>query len=444
MYYIIENYDQLEKFFSYDLSSVYMEIITNNDDYHYVLSDPSLIYIRPITAKKGYIVSINHTESFSLDFENVRNLIVSAVKNIYTSDVKKILYFLNIRKKCNCIKTMYFLKTGEVFKQNKYDTVAHNFYYSNYRDIKNINNIIPISKHYEKYENIYSSFKIDTDLIKEKYYTFYSTFANYVFMEIEKNGLTVNEEFMRLVNLKNPEFSVRGNKIYTNYNMFTSAGRPSNAFNSLNFTSFPKKGEVRRNILGSNDYLVEYDYSSYHIKILANMIGYEFPEQDVHSFLGKYYFEKDKLSTQEYEESKQLTFKLLYTDSINEAVKNIPFFSEIKDFRDKLWETYEKDGYIRTHITGRPINNIENKNQLLPYLMQFYETERNILIIKELLDYLKDKKTKMVLYTYDSFLFDYSKKDGKILLETIENILSQENYPVSIKYGNNYSNMNNL
>lgn len=445
MYYIIENSNQLEKFFSYDLSSVYLEIITNNDNYHYVLSEPSLIYIRPIYAKKGYILSIDHTESFSLDFNEVLEFLESKVGTIYTTDVKKLLYFLRFKKEYNCIKTLHFLKTGETLKEEKYDTVAHNFYYSNYRNIKNINNIIPISKHYEKYENIYSSFKIDSDMVKEKYYKFYSFFANFIFCQIEKNGLTVQrEEFIKLTNPKNPDFSLLGDKVHTYYNLFTLAGRPSNSFNNINFSSFPKNGEIRNNILSSNDLLVEYDYSSYHIKILANIIGYDFPESDVHSFLGKCYFEKEELTNQEYEESKQLTFKLLYTDSINEAVKNIPFFSQIKDFRDQLWDKYQKEGYIKTHITGRPIKNITNKNQLLPYMMQFYETERNILIIKELLDYLKGKKTKLVLYTYDSFLFDYSKKDGMIVLENIEKILSQEGYPVSIKYGKNYSNMSNI
>jgi hypothetical protein len=48
--------------------------------------------------------------------------------------------------------------------------------------------------------------------------------------------------------------------------------------------------------------------------------------------------------------------------------------------------------------------------------------------------YLKDKKTKLVLYTYDAFLFDYAEEDGNILPELI-NILE---YPVSIKQGTSY------
>ena len=39
--------------------------------------------------------------------------------------------------------------------------------------------------------------------------------------------------------------------------------------------------------------------------------------------------------------------------------------------------------------------------KLMNYVMQSLETSRNILILKEVLRYLKDKKSKIVLYTYD-------------------------------------------
>ena len=45
---------------------------------------------------------------------------------------------------------------------------------------------------------------------------------------------------------------------------------------------------------------------------------------------------------------------------------------------------------------------------------------RKILLIQE---YLLDKKTKLVLYGYDSFLFDFSKQDGVETLKEIKRIL---------------------
>jgi len=76
-----------------------------------------------------------------------------------------------------------------------------------------------------------------------------------------------------------------------------------------------------------------------------------------------------------------------------------------------------------------------NPQKLMNYLMQSLETSRNVLILKDVLRYLQNKKTKVVLYTYDSLLFDFSKEDGKDTLEELQNILeSGKKYPVKFKY----------
>ena len=78
-----------------------------------------------------------------------------------------------------------------------------------------------------------------------------------------------------------------------------------------------------------------------------------------------------------------------------------------------------------------------NPAKLMNYLMQSLETSRNILILKEVLRFLKDKKTKVVLYTYDSVLFDFSKEE-KNILDDLENVLSEDGkYPVKFKFSEN-------
>ena len=52
-------------------------------------------------------------------------------------------------------------------------------------------------------------------------------------------------------------------------------------------------------------------------------------------------------------------------------------------------------------------------------------------------DYLKDKKTRLVLYIYDAFVFDVAKSDGKKTLSHLESILSDK-FPVKIKMGKHY------
>ena len=78
-----------------------------------------------------------------------------------------------------------------------------------------------------------------------------------------------------------------------------------------------------------------------------------------------------------------------------------------------------------------------NPQKLMNYIMQSLETSRNILILKEVLRYLDNKKTKVALYTYDAILFDFSKEDGKETLEDIQEILETgSKYPIKFKYSN--------
>ena len=76
-----------------------------------------------------------------------------------------------------------------------------------------------------------------------------------------------------------------------------------------------------------------------------------------------------------------------------------------------------------------------NPQKLMNYIMQSLETSRNILILKDVLRYLKDKKTNLALYTYDALLFDFHKEDGKQTLEDLQEILeSGGKYPIKFKY----------
>ena len=85
-----------------------------------------------------------------------------------------------------------------------------------------------------------------------------------------------------------------------------------------------------------------------------------------------------------------------------------------------------------------------NKNKLFNYLIQAYETESNIKTIIEIKQYLLQKKTKLVLYGYDSFLFDFSKQDGVSTLTEIKDILERNGHMVKAKAGSNYGEMKDI
>jgi hypothetical protein len=50
----------------------------------------------------------------------------------------------------------------------------------------------------------------------------------------------------------------------------------------------------------------------------------------------------------------------------------------------------------------------------------------------------------MILYTYDSVLFDVPLNEAKEMLPTIKNALEAGNFPVKVKVGNIYSKMNTI
>ena len=81
------------------------------------------------------------------------------------------------------------------------------------------------------------------------------------------------------------------------------------------------------------------------------------------------------------------------------------------------------------------------QSKLLNYIIQSYETSNNVVMLDNILSYLRDKKTKLVLYTYDAFLFDYSKEDGKDLLTTLKSMI---HYPINIKHGKSYHGLEKL
>lgn len=342
-----------------------------------------------------------------------------------------------------CLKTAKYLMSEEIYDESKYNTAAHSYFYQRYPLRQDINRLIPISKHYEKCENMFKDVKLKDEWFKSRYFRFYNQIGNYVFSEIECQGITIDKSKLdEHFKLKNESFSIDDNgKIYTQYNLFTQTGRPSNKFNGINFAGMEKSSGTREFIVSDNDVLVEFDYSSYHLRILCEIIGFEFGDDDIHTSLAKLYFDTDVITEEQYDISKGITFKIIYTDTPFNDYEKIPFINKVRKFKDDQWKVFQDKGFVESWISKRPIRNINNKTQILPYLLQNYETERNILILNDLVSYLQSKKTKLILYTYDSFLFDYAKSDSKSTLKEIAEILEQGGYKTSCTYGSNYAAM---
>jgi hypothetical protein len=64
------------------------------------------------------------------------------------------------------------------------------------------------------------------------------------------------------------------------------------------------------------------------------------------------------------------------------------------------------------------------------------ETSNNVKIIWDTLKLLKGKNTKLVLYTYDAFLFDMDNNED--IIEDIKQIFNKYKLSIKTKTGHNY------
>ena len=141
----------------------------------------------------------------------------------------------------------------------------------------------------------------------------------------------------------------------------------------------------------------------------------------------------------DYDVAKRLTFKYLYGRS--ETPPNIPFFKEVYRFRDDLWKEYQEKGYIESPNIKRKIFGIAEITQILPYFMQAIETDQNIWTIFNITQLLRGYKTKLILYSYDAFLFDLSYEDDPKVLQYIEEQLSAVKCTYTISYGESFGDL---
>jgi hypothetical protein len=271
--------------------------------------------------------------------------------------------------------------------------------------------------------------------LTESYLQFNDTYPK-VFATIESAGLAVDETF------RMPEL-IHDGRVYSQYHYHTTTGRPSNAFRGFNFAAMNKEDGTRAAFYRrfERGALVEMDFDSYHVRLIAKMIGYELPVSSIHDYLGRFYFGVDELTDEQRDESKSITFRLLY-GGIDREFLSIPFFAQVNDFVYKIWNKWKKTGCVETPILKRNIcrEGLQNMtaNKLFNYYLQAVETEVSVRKLQQVQEMLQPYTSCMILYTYDSVLFDINYQEARELLPQIKAVLEQGNFPVKVKVGDIY------
>jgi hypothetical protein len=369
------------------------------------------------------MLCIDHSETLSVNKTLVNELLTS-IECLWVRDKKNALYYFQIKglRDINILTPPYIQDL----------TSTHTYFYNKYPDNSNINKIIPVVKHYEVCENIYKKVKPYFTKDLPPYFEFYNNKSTLAFFGIEKNGIKIDETvFEQHFNQVNPLYSIHDRKIYTSYNLFTTTRRPSNTFNGLNFAALNKENGARKSFI-PNGKFVEYDISAYHPNLAARLVSFDFNGQDVHQVFADMYGTS-------YKEAKELTFKQLYGGVFKEY-EHLEFFQQIKKFIDNNWDEFNNSGQVTVPISNYCFkkSELENMNpqKLFNYILQNLETSMNVCILMELHKLLRGKNTKLVLYTYDSFLLDYDESEN--LLDDIENIFKNKKLQIKVKHGSSY------
>lgn len=305
----------------------------------------------------------------------------------------------------------------ELFHQAKDFDVEERPIYTIFRRRKapKANDLIPIWKHYEQFQDWKHLWSQNTT--SSKFSQLYPKCLNW----IEQSGLYTQDGVE-----------------YTQYNMFTTTSRPSNTFGGINYAALPKDGDTRKRFISrfEGGKLYQLDFDGYHIRLIAKLIGVDIPlDIKAHKWLADQY-------GADLKDAKAITFRQLY-GGVQDEYKHIPFFSKTSEYIESLWNEFLRNRLTFTPIMSRKIeiNDSLNKNKLFNYILQAVETERNILILDKLSNMRQDRKSLPILYTYDSILFDVDPSDGGEYILEIKKVMESDGFPTDVEIGDNYKEM---
>ncbi len=415
MFWLIENKDQVNSFRRKGYKKAYVEVIPFSNTIHPVLNNISLVYIKPLNGDKGYMVTIDHSEAFTVE-NNLVTELLDEIETIYVRDKKNFLHYY-FHKTCHQTEPT---SPTDIPKEPQ----VYQHFYKLYPNKEDINRIIPITKHYEYCEVLY-----ENQIFPSEVNPFYNDKMPLVFNMIERNGLKIdNDIFNEYFDNPSKDF------IYTRYNLNTLTTRPSNSFKGINFAALNKENGERKCFIPRNDIFIDLDISAYHPNLLARVIDYKFDDEDIHEAFAKMY-------GVDYKKAKELTFKQMY-GGVFKQYEHLEFFSKVKKFTTELWETFNNEGEIICPISNYRFrkDDLEDMNpqKLLNYFLQNLETSNNVIILWKILKVLRGMNTKLVLYVYDSFLFDYDKNEKEVMYK-IKDIFDSHNLNIKAKKGKNYN-----
>jgi len=413
---IVENQQEKEKFLEYwNNEESTIVPIWEDLEKHPMNNGVSFLYVRFST--QDFILPYNHNDCEKLEID-----LSTSNQPKWIWDKKGFLQTQIEISNLKDIQTALYFESSIIYPFNDKLEPLTNFYYRlGLRD--DLGKSIPIMKWGEVLKGITNEWNIsntnswvDDTMIP-------------ILSEIEQSGLNVDrKKFIDRwpSNLK----QLLNNKIFTEYNPYIITSRPSNRHGGINFGALNKNDGTRDVFIPTKGKLfLQFDYDAYHVRIIAKLIKFKLPEGSIHQWLADQY-------GCSYEESKGRTFRILY-GGVSDEDRKIPFFDKVDKFIKNFQQESINRGYLQTP-KGRkiPLGWIENPNGLkyFNYLLQASETEFNIEAMKR----LKEKGLPLpILYTYDSFLYEFDDSEITVIKE-VKSVLESYGFPIKAEWGTDY------
>ena len=419
---IIEKDNQLDDFLlkNHDKDCFIIPILSDVNR-HPLDNSLCAVYVKIVDGDEG-LLCFNHGETLKLSLEKL--LTLDRLGRKFVRDKKQLNHIVKLKNVVD-VNLQYYMSKNESLEWEELSTNTHDYFYRVMWKMKNTNRIIPILKHFELCR--------EQVKVLEKYYQLpiHEQYNDEIINNlsfIESSGLRKDDEI-----------------VYSEYNLYTSTGRPSNRFGGINFAALNKKDESRKPYKSrfEDGILIEFDYDAYHLRLIGHILDYKFPKGSVHEHMREFYGDIT------YEESKNTSFQYLYGRIPQQIIDTNPFFSRVNKYITEIWGEFKREDFVKSNIYKKTIykKNLSamNRNKLFNYMIQLLETENNMKVMTQLIPFLKDKQSKLILYSYDSFLFDFKLTDGLDFLKGVKQILEQGGvFPTKSSRGLNYHEMEDI
>jgi len=430
---IIETDNQFEDFLVHYTSKdkAFVDAVPTNQHLHPRRSGVSFVVVR--SGKREALFPINHNDATEISPKKLLKLNTGVRKFAY--DKKRVLHLVPFQNLVDC-KLIFWFKHN---KPPSFDFGSPPFEQKNiYRPIMRL-----AERSQNRIDRCEEILNCSGDLVEKRPFRKYNKAITESLFRVERNGMYADSKAFSKVFGK--DLTDSDGLSYSNYNLYTQTGRPSNAYKGVNYAALEQKEREVFESRFDGGKLLSVDYDAFHLRIVSSIMGYDAPEGSFHEHLAKLYFGED-IDEEDYKEAKKFTFQFIYNPrGIPDELLQLEFFQGVKDLTEKIWEVYKEHGIIQTgkyhrQISGSKIDNF-NPAKALSYSLQSTGTEIVMKKAKKCMDYINENeyKTKVVLYLYDSLLFDLHPDDPDSLVEEIEEIMEDGKLTVNSKIGKTFA-----